>query len=64
VEVESDYDPFFSLLYECDGYQDGLIKAEQGLHADFQEFSTVLIRCFNTIEEQSCSKTPDGVQPK
>jgi hypothetical protein len=36
VEVESEYDPFFNLSYECDGHKYKFVKAEQGVHADFQ----------------------------
>ena len=53
LEVDSDYDPFFNLIFECDSSKYGYLKQQQGINTDFQEFPTLLIKCFNKIEEQS-----------
>lgn len=56
LEVDSEYDPFFNLIFECDATKYSYLKQQQGLSAEFQEFPTLLIKCFNKIEEQSQKK--------
>ena len=56
LEVDSDYDPFFNLIFECDSSKYGYLKQQQSLNSDFQDFPTLLIKCFNKIEEQGHRK--------
>lgn len=50
LEIASEYDPFLNLIFECDREKYSYFKDQQGIHSDFQEFPTVLIKCFNKVE--------------
>lgn len=56
LEISSEYDPFLSLIFECDLDKFGYLKQQQGINSDFQDFPTVLIKCFNKVEEQCCCR--------
>ena len=51
IEIDSDGDPFFSGVFETDENMFGLLRDEQKLNFDFQDFPTVLIKSLNKIEE-------------
>jgi len=50
MELACEYDPFFNLIFECDAQKYRYLKTQQGFNSDFQDFPTVLIKCFNQIE--------------
>lgn len=51
LEIDSDYDPFFNLVFECDQQKYEHLKKQQTLTMDFQDFPTLFIKCFNKVEE-------------
>lgn len=64
LEIGSDFDPFLNLVFECDSQKYGYLKNQQSISAQFQEFPTVLIKCFNKVEQQASLKVNDAKKGK
>lgn len=51
IEIDSDRDPFFSGVFETDENLFWIMREDQKLSFDFQEFTTILIKSLNKVEE-------------